>query len=81
MKTKEPVPIRRADYRAPEFRVSTIDLDIALDPQATRVKSRLNVEAAGDKTPARFQLDGEHLKLISIAIDGKALAPGDYIVS
>ncbi len=81
MKTKEPVPIRRADYRAPDFRVSTIDLDIALDPQATRVKSRLSVEAAGDKTPARFHLDGEHLKLISIAVDGKALAPGDYKVS
>jgi aminopeptidase N len=77
MRTETPAPVRLADYQPPAFLVDEIHLDFRLDPSATRVKSRLNIRRNGDhKTP--LVLDGERLTPISIAIDGRALEPGDY---
>ena len=42
-----PAPVRRADYRAPDWQVPAIHLDFNLDPEATRVRSRLEVVRAG----------------------------------
>ena len=36
MRTEEPRAIHLADYRAPEFRIRTVHLDFALDPEATQ---------------------------------------------
>jgi aminopeptidase N len=72
MRTKEPRAVRLEDYRPPDYRVREIALDFALDPEATRVKSRMQVERLA-ANPAPLVLDGERLKLISIALDGRAL--------
>ncbi len=61
---------RRADYRAPAFTISDIDLNVTLHPTATRVVSNLQVVRQGDHTEA-LVLDGEHLSLVSILLDGK----------
>lgn len=65
-----------SDYRPYPFTLSTVSLTFRLAPRATRVTARLALapRAAG----AALQLDGEELKLISLAIDGAALAPADY---
>ena len=82
MKTDTPRPIRLKDYQPPDFLIDKVDLDIALDPTNTRVAAKLALRRnpkAADKD-ASLRLDGEHLKLDSIALNGKALTPKDYIV-
>jgi aminopeptidase N len=79
MRTDTPQPIRLADYRPPAFMVDKADLAFDLRPNATRVKARLSVRRTGEHTaPLRF--NGERLKLISVAIDGRRLAAGAYAV-
>lgn len=65
-----------SDYRPYPFTLSTVSLTFRLAPRATRVTARLALSprAAG----AALHLDGEELKLISLALDGAALAPADY---
>ena len=88
MRTEEPRAIHLADYKAPDFRIDTVHLDFALDPQATRVVAKLAIVRRGAANAA-LRLDGENQKLISVALDGKALsvresdnkeAPGDYLL-
>ncbi|HEY5238875.1 MAG TPA: aminopeptidase N [Rhizomicrobium sp.] len=71
MRTEEPRAIHLKDYRAPDYRIAEIALAFALDPQATRVTSTMKVARNGTGT-APLVLNGEHLKLISLKIDGAA---------
>jgi hypothetical protein len=41
MRTEEPRTIHLADYQAPEFRIHTVHLDFALEPEAARVISAM----------------------------------------
>ncbi|GGF57196.1 aminopeptidase N [Alteromonas lipolytica] len=66
---------RREDYRAPDFTITDIALDFTLDPAATRVVSELKVQRQGDAC-APLELDGEHLQLLEVAIDGQPVT--DY---
>ncbi len=77
MRTDTPRTVRLRDYRPPDYRVEAIALDFALDPHATRVSARMTIvrTSAGD---APLVLDGEQLKLLAIAVDGKPLAPVSY---
>jgi aminopeptidase N len=79
MRTEEPRSVRLKDYRPFEYRVREIALDFVLDPDATRVTARTQMERAGG-TEGPLVLDGEELKLVSVAIDGRALAAGEYQV-
>ena len=79
MRTDTPQPIRLSDYRPPAFLIDEAHLVFDLKPVGSRVKARLAVRRNGDHTaPLRF--NGERLKLISIAVDGRALAAGDYVL-
>jgi aminopeptidase N len=78
MRTEEPRAIHLADYRAPEFRVRTAHLDFSLNPQATRVTARLEIERLSGDGP--LALAGENQKLLSVSLDGRTLAPGDYLL-
>jgi aminopeptidase N len=77
MRTDIPQPIRLADYRPPAFLIDEVALDFALEPQATRVKSKLAVRRNPGQT-GPLVLDGVRLKLISIAVDGAPLDPSAY---
>ncbi|MEO7055029.1 MAG: aminopeptidase N, partial [Rhizomicrobium sp.] len=76
MRTEEPRAIHLADYQAPDFRIETVHLDFSLDPQATRVTAKLAI--ARNRAGAPLVLLGEELKLISVTLDGKALADSAY---
>jgi aminopeptidase N len=80
MRTDLPQPIRLSDYRPPAYLIDEVHLDFALEPNATRVKARMQVRRNGDHAEA-LRLDGVRLKLISAAVDGKALSPADYAVT
>lgn len=71
--------IFRDDYRAPGFVVRRIELDVALDPLATRVRSRLHLRR-DECNDEPLRLDGIGLRLLSIAVDGHVLQPHEYAV-
>jgi len=79
MRTEEPRAIQLADYRAPDFRIETVTLDFALESEATKVKAKLVIARKGDCI-APLRLDGEAQKLLSVALDGRALSPADYLL-
>jgi aminopeptidase N len=77
MRTDTPQPIKLADYQAPDYLVDEVRLDFDLAPNATRVKATIAVRRNGDHDrPLKF--NGERVKLISVAIDGQALAQDAY---
>ena len=79
MRTDTPQPIRLSDYRPPAFLVDEARLVFDLQAQATRVKARLSVRRNGDHAaPLRF--NGERLKLISVAVDGRVLSEAERSV-
>jgi aminopeptidase N len=79
MRTEEPRPIRLKDYRPPDWLIETVDLDVSLDPTATTVRAKLALKPNG--TPAPLVLDGDELKLRSLALDGKPLPSDSFVVT
>ena len=82
MKTDTPRPIRLEEYDPPAYLIETVDLDVRLDPNRTRIRSRLSIRRSGvsssTATPA-LRLDGQHLELDQIRLDGRDLMLGaDY---
>jgi aminopeptidase N len=78
MRTEEPRAINLKDYRAPDYKISEIALDFHLDPDATRVTAKTRVSRSGGDAP--LVLSGEHMKLLSVAIDGRTLSADEYKV-
>ena len=78
MRTEEPRAIHLADYKAPEFRITSVHLDFALEPEATRVAAKLEIERVSGNGP--LTLMGENQALLSVTLDGRALLPGDYLL-
>ena len=76
MKDAAPQPTRLADYTAYPFIVSDVALTFRLHPTRTRIASRIAF-APNPARPGRhdLRLDGEKLKLIRAAIDGKPVRP------
>ncbi|HEY1612328.1 MAG TPA: aminopeptidase N [Rhizomicrobium sp.] len=80
MRTEEPRAVRLNDYRPPAYRVTEVALDFSLDPERTRVVSRMRIERSAT-APAPLVLNGEELRLISVTLDDRPLAPDDYLVA
>src|SRR3546814_9266390 len=63
-----------------DYLIDTADLDFDLGEARTRVRARLavrgNYDRAGGVRP--LVLDGQELMLVSVALDGRPLGPGDY---
>jgi aminopeptidase N len=77
MRTEEPRAVALKDYRAPDYRISELSLDFALDPEATRVTAVSKVARSGS-AGAPLVLNGEHIELVAVSIDGKQLPPDAY---
>ncbi|HZZ87268.1 MAG TPA: aminopeptidase N [Caulobacteraceae bacterium] len=77
MRTDIPQPIHLGDYRAPDFLVDEVDLDFDLAPNTTRVKARMAVRRNGEHDRP-LQFNGERLKPVSVAIDGRPLERTEY---
>ncbi|MEH6604111.1 MAG: aminopeptidase N [Pseudomonadales bacterium] len=81
MKDAQPKAIYLKDYQPPEYLIDTVDLHFMLADEATLVKSRLQIRRNPLAPESNsLVLDGEQLKLLSLAIDGQDLAAEDYIV-
>ncbi len=73
--------IRLQDYTPPAYLVDTVDLDVGIErPWATvRAKLAMRRNPAGAGGP--LVLQGKHLELLSIALDGQALEAGSHTVA
>ena len=83
MSDPTPKTIYLKDYTPSAFLIDTVDLDVTLYDDYTRIRSRLGVRrnpAAADGG-APLVLDGEALALESVSIDGRALGEGDYTLT
>jgi aminopeptidase N len=82
MRTEQARPVRLKDYRPPDWLVETVELDIALHPTATHVRSSLLLKPNAETcTPAPLVLDGDGLNLVSVSIDGEELPAGRYVAA
>ena len=68
------------DYTPYPFKLSTVHLRVELDPQQTQVTSRLafrrNPEGRDQSAP--LELNGEHLQLTGISLDGRKLSEDEF---
>ncbi len=75
---------RRLDYRTPAFLIDALALEFHLEPEATIVTAKLafrrNPAAPADAHPPLL-LDGEQQSDVAVALDGRPLAPGRYILA
>lgn len=79
MRSDQARPVKLSDYRVPDHRVTTVELDVALHPSATRVVARLAVERHPEGRPdAPLSFDGDELSLVSLALDGARLDSSAY---
>lgn len=77
-----PQPIYRKDYRPPAFRIDRVDLRFELGETSTTVHATLAMRRdAGTPAGTPLALHGENLTLVRVALDGRALAAGEYEVS
>ena len=80
MKIETPRLVHLKDYRPPAHLIDTVHLDVALHPNRTNVHSRLRLRTnpALSKPERHLRLDGEHLELEAVKLDGKLLSRRDY---
>ena len=79
MRTTQGQAIHLKNYKEPEYRIATVDLDINLHPTQTHVTSKISIARQKNvSVDTPFILDGDELKLNSILINGKALSEKDY---
>src|ERR1700756_3246206 len=82
MRTEQGRPVRLEDYRPPDWLVESVELDVSLDPTATRVRAALTLRPNGNgAVPAPLMLDGEALTLRALKLDGVALPPGQFVAT
>jgi aminopeptidase N len=79
MRDPEPRAIRLTEYRPPDWLIETVDLDVRLDPNATRVVATLKIHPnANGNGKAPLILDGDELTLVGLSLDGEKLGANSY---
>ena len=78
MRTETPQTIYRKDYTPPSFWVDTVEMGFDLDPQATRVATRLKMRRNPESRSKSIVLCGESLQLVQLRMNGKALTRRAY---
>ncbi len=88
MRTPVGQPVRLVDYRVPDYLIESVDLDVSLDRNATRIISTLSIRPnPAGRTGSALTLDGDELVLVSAALDGAPLdrqafqaSPGEFVL-
>ncbi|MEE2690742.1 MAG: aminopeptidase N [Pseudomonadota bacterium] len=76
----EPQPTRLSDYRPPAYLIDRVRLDVSLDPKRTTVKARLDMRRGAAGEGEALVLNGEHIELVSLKMDGQPVDAGRYLV-
>ncbi len=78
MRSEQSPPIRLAEYRPPAWWVDEVYLRLELDPDTTRVHSRLQLRRNPEAPAEALHLDGRQLRLESVRVNGKSLSEDEY---
>src|SRR3954452_4206985 len=82
MRTDTGQVFKLEDYRPNDFSIPQTGLTFRLSPDATRVTGVLTIERRdGAAASTSLVLDGDGLVLKRIAIDGRELAPAEYLAT
>ena len=81
MRTDIPQAIYRQDYTPPSYFVDTVEIGFDLDPQMTRVSTRMAIRRHPDAVTGTLVLHGEHLTLVQLRVDGRPLPKNAYRVT
>jgi len=79
MRTETPHPVRLTDYTPPAFLIEETHLTFLLEPNHTRVKAALTIKRNGIHAEP-LRLNGERLKPVSVAVDGRVLSAEERTV-
>jgi aminopeptidase N len=74
--------LRRSDYRPPDYWIREVHLDVRLAEGGTLVRTRLELERNLEVNRARrtLLLQGVELETRRVAVDGRTLAAGEYVL-
>ncbi|MFO8141799.1 MAG: aminopeptidase N [Marinobacter sp.] len=79
MRTNQPQTIYLSDYQVPAYLVEQVDLRFELFEHGARVHSTLSLRQNPEaSSSAPLELNGDHLKLESLALNGTPLSAGAY---
>lgn len=79
MRTETEQTVYLKDYAPTPYRIVSVDLDFRVLEEATRVRAQLTIEPRPETAPGTpLVLDGDGLKLETIAIDGLPLVLSAY---
>ena len=80
MRDAAPQVINLKDYRPPAFLISTVALDVDIQPARATIRAALKCSrnAVRNAPGEPLVLDGQDLELLSVSIDGRALAESEY---
>ncbi|MDQ4061084.1 MAG: aminopeptidase N, partial [Pseudomonadota bacterium] len=82
MRTDTAQIVRLADYRPSDFLIDRVELDVRLHATATRVTATLSLRPNPlGRADAPLALDGDEVNLKALALDGRALTPGEFEAS
>src|SRR5579863_2487879 len=82
MRTSVGQPVRLVDYRAPDYLIDLVELDISLSVHATRVVSTLSLRPNPAGRPdAALALDGDELVFVAAELDGAPLDSREFQAS
>ncbi len=74
-------PVYRRDYSPPPFWITEVELEFDLAPRETLVTAKLSLERNKSQVGVPLELDGENLRLRSLAIDGQIVDSDGYEVT
>src|ERR1700727_863256 len=79
MRTSDEQPVRLSDYRARDYFIDHVELDVSLDIHATRVVSTLSMRPnPAGRGGAALALDGDELMFVSARLDGEPIEAVDF---
>ncbi len=78
MRTETPQAIYRKDYTPPSFLVDTVEMGFDLDPDATRVATRLSMKRNPASRSKSLVLCGDPAQLVQLRMNGKTLTKRGY---
>jgi aminopeptidase N len=82
MRTDTPITVYRKDYQPYPYDIPEVALAFDLAPDATEVRCTMRVQRKpGASADAALILDGEDLELVSVGVNGAALAADSYHLS
>ncbi|HEY8608942.1 MAG TPA: aminopeptidase N [Noviherbaspirillum sp.] len=78
MRTDTPQTIYRKDYAPPAYHVETVEMGFDLDPELTRVATRMTLSRNPASRGTSLVLYGEGLELVQLRMNGKVVGKRGY---